>query len=199
MALQTSGVISLNDIHLEAGGTSGTQVSINDADIRDMLDRPSGYQSSFSSFYGAASTVEQVLWTTTLTAASFGDDIGFRTSYEIYMQGYGALSDRYCDFIDDADGNQARCYVMRGNADNDSFVIFFANEGSQVIFNEGFDRVVVRAADLSEVSLNRTDANFSFDTYYLFSYWTWSVAAGAGPLTDGVGTYTVEFVNDVPA
>ena len=71
MALQTSGVISLNDIHLEAGGTSGTQVSINDADIRDMLDRPSGYQSSFSSFYGAASTVEQVLWTTTLTAASF--------------------------------------------------------------------------------------------------------------------------------
>jgi len=33
MALQTSGAISLNEIHIEAGGTSGTQASINDADI----------------------------------------------------------------------------------------------------------------------------------------------------------------------
>ena len=38
---QSSGQISLNDIHVEAGG-SGTQVSMNDADIRGLIDAPSG-------------------------------------------------------------------------------------------------------------------------------------------------------------
>lgn len=53
MALQTTGAISLNDIHLEVGGTSGTQVSINDQDVRDLLGRASGAESTFNDFYGA--------------------------------------------------------------------------------------------------------------------------------------------------
>ena len=53
MTLQNSGAISLNDMHLEVGGTSGTQVSLNDQDIRDLLGRSSGAQSSFLDFYGA--------------------------------------------------------------------------------------------------------------------------------------------------
>lgn len=35
-ALPTSGPISLNDIHVELGGTSGTTVSFNDADVRGL-------------------------------------------------------------------------------------------------------------------------------------------------------------------
>ena len=35
MVLTTSGAISLDDIHVEVGGTTGTQVSFNDADIRE--------------------------------------------------------------------------------------------------------------------------------------------------------------------
>lgn len=54
MALQTSGAISLNDMHIEVGGTSGTQVSLNDTDIRGLISKASGAQSSFSEFYGAA-------------------------------------------------------------------------------------------------------------------------------------------------
>lgn len=42
-------------MHIEAGGTSGTQVSINDSDIRDMIDKSSGSQMSFSEWYGASS------------------------------------------------------------------------------------------------------------------------------------------------
>jgi hypothetical protein len=53
MALQTSGAISLNDIHVEAGGTSGTSASINDSDIRGLIDKSSGAQMSFSEWYGA--------------------------------------------------------------------------------------------------------------------------------------------------
>ena len=33
MALPTSGALSLNAIHVEAGGTSGTTASLNDSDI----------------------------------------------------------------------------------------------------------------------------------------------------------------------
>ena len=68
MALQTSGAISLNDIHVEAGGTTGTSASINDADIRDLIDKASGAQSSFSEFYGASAVAPFASWTT-----SFGN------------------------------------------------------------------------------------------------------------------------------
>lgn len=57
MALQTSGAISLNDIHIEAGGSSGTNASINDADIRGMISKTAGTTMSFSEWYGASSTI----------------------------------------------------------------------------------------------------------------------------------------------
>ncbi len=53
MALQTSGAISLNEIHVEAGGSSGTQCSINDTDIRSLISKGSGATASFSEWYGA--------------------------------------------------------------------------------------------------------------------------------------------------
>ena len=55
MPLQTSGAISLNDIHVEAGGTSGTTASINDADIRGLIGKASGATMSFNEWYGASS------------------------------------------------------------------------------------------------------------------------------------------------
>lgn len=53
MALQTSGAISLNQIHVEAGGSSGTTASINDSDIRALISKGSGVTMSFSEWYGA--------------------------------------------------------------------------------------------------------------------------------------------------
>lgn len=55
MALPSSGAISLNQMHVEAGGSSGSQVSLNDSDIRDMISKGSGSQMSFSEWYGASS------------------------------------------------------------------------------------------------------------------------------------------------
>ncbi len=62
MALQSSGQISLNDIHVEAGGTSGSQASINDSDIRALIGKSSGASMSFSEWYGASA--ETVLHST---------------------------------------------------------------------------------------------------------------------------------------
>ena len=65
MALQTSGAISLNDIHVEAGGTSGTTCSMNDTDIRGLTaaagrtinSTPNG-NTDFADYYGATAEVQ---------------------------------------------------------------------------------------------------------------------------------------------
>ena len=82
MALQTSGAISLNQIHVEAGGASGTQASLNDSDIRDMIGKASGAQSSFNEFYGASSSI--FTWDGTNTK---GVGTGYYVDYGI---GYGS-------------------------------------------------------------------------------------------------------------
>ena len=68
MALPTSGLLTLNDIHQEAGGSSGTACTINDTDIRG-LNAASGYTIPTSSgsaieigdFYGATQALSFVI------------------------------------------------------------------------------------------------------------------------------------------
>lgn len=60
MALQSSGQISLNDIHIEAGGSSGTQAALNDSDIRGLISASSASEMDFADFYGASSGAEFV-------------------------------------------------------------------------------------------------------------------------------------------
>ena len=73
MALQSSGAISLNEIHIEAGGSSGTLSTINDSDIRGLIGKSSGATMSFSEWYGASSA-----FTTSCTPGSGYGYLGFR-------------------------------------------------------------------------------------------------------------------------
>lgn len=59
MALQSSGQITLDEIHVEAGGTSGTQAALDDADIRALAGISTG-QIAFNDFYGASSSASFV-------------------------------------------------------------------------------------------------------------------------------------------
>lgn len=107
MALQTSGPISLNDIHVEAGGTSGTACTINDSDIRALIGKGSGVAMSFSEWYGASSS----LWAPTMTAGGielWGDE--YNDNYPYYVAKgyskfvfiYGSVSDTTVDFLSGA-------------------------------------------------------------------------------------------------
>mgnify|MGYP003140028085 CR=1 FL=1 len=61
MPLQSSGQISLNQIHVEAGGTSQTEAAINDADIRGLIGASSEASNlGFNDFYGASSSASFV-------------------------------------------------------------------------------------------------------------------------------------------
>lgn len=66
MPLPSSGAISLNEIHIEAGGTTATLCTINDADIRALIGKASGVTMSFSEWYGASSS----LYTGTVTVGT---------------------------------------------------------------------------------------------------------------------------------
>ena len=54
MALPSSGAINLNEIHVEAGGSSGTSCFINDSDIRALISKASEAQMDFADWYGAS-------------------------------------------------------------------------------------------------------------------------------------------------
>jgi hypothetical protein len=54
MPVQSSGQVSLNDLHIEAGGTSGTECSFNDSDIRGLIDKGAAAQMSMNEWYGAS-------------------------------------------------------------------------------------------------------------------------------------------------
>ena len=57
MALQTSGAISLNDIHVEVGGTSGTNCSLNDADFRSLIGVGNQANQSLLLYYGQSNEI----------------------------------------------------------------------------------------------------------------------------------------------
>lgn len=61
MALQSSGAITLDQIHDEAGGTSGSTCTINDADIRGLIDADAGDNTSFDDWYGASAVNPRML------------------------------------------------------------------------------------------------------------------------------------------
>ncbi len=67
MATPSSGAISLNEMHVEAGGSSGTECSINDSDIRLIADKSSGATASWNDYYSRAAD-----WSSTMTV---GDNV----------------------------------------------------------------------------------------------------------------------------
>ena len=52
MATPSSGAISLDQINVEAGGSSGSTISINDVQIRFLDSKSANATSSFDDFYG---------------------------------------------------------------------------------------------------------------------------------------------------
>ena len=67
MALPASGnSISLNQMHIEVGGASGTTCSLNDSDIRALISKGSGVTMAFNEWFGASASVAD--YSTTLTS-----------------------------------------------------------------------------------------------------------------------------------
>ena len=57
MALPTTGPLSLDDIHVEAGGATGTLCTINDADILALIGKTASTEMGFDEWYGASAVI----------------------------------------------------------------------------------------------------------------------------------------------
>ena len=109
MVLPSSGPLSLNEIHVEAGGSTGTTAGLNDADIRDLIGKSSGATMSFNEWYGATAftpravfmgggntnavnTIEYIEIPTTGNTTDFGDLTTTKKGLGVYSSVTRAIS-----------------------------------------------------------------------------------------------------------
>lgn len=77
MALPSNGAISLNQMHVEVGGSSGSTASLNDSDIRGLISKSSGATMAFNEWYGASSEVDTI----TLNSVNYQDTDKYNSYY----------------------------------------------------------------------------------------------------------------------
>ncbi len=100
MALPGSGTITLNQMHVEVGGTSGTSCSLNDSDIRGLIGKGSGVAMSFSEWYGASSfTADTQIQITPADAGIKHSNHSFSTYSSGLMAGsHGTVHDNHLSY-----------------------------------------------------------------------------------------------------
>ena len=177
MALQTFGPISLNDIHIEAGGisVSGTQASINDTDIRGLIGKGSGVQMAFNEWWGASASV--VVDTQTVT-------VGSVVNYEYNTARYGYSSLFYMGSISDGTSN-----IYPGENIMDVSTNYYGGINStDVIFrvtnvqpNSGWETI-----NIAGTIFTRASANFEVNQT-TFTTWSWRSAGQNHVLGTTVG------------
>lgn len=133
MTLQSSGAISLNQINIEAHGSqvSGTEINLNDVDIRELFypTRASQAVSSFSDFYGAEEYNTAYNYAGGSLASGTGTlhytmGVGYvytTTSRTIWVGFVSSTDDENIDMIISASSANLRCKVDLIRADGASF------------------------------------------------------------------------------
>ena len=129
MALATSGALTLDQIHVEAGGTTGTTCSLNDSDIRGLtaasgrtINSTLGTNIDFADFYGATGGVPDSFGKTGVTPATQSVLV---TEYFVYFNeskvalgtgtfttnGTNAKLSETSEFLDSAGNTQEILYI----------------------------------------------------------------------------------------
>ena len=80
MALTSSGALSLNEMHIEAGGSSGTECSLNDSDIRGLISKSAGASMAFNEWYSASASIPDFATTMTVGHTNHSTTIGYTTT-----------------------------------------------------------------------------------------------------------------------
>ena len=177
MALPASGTIRLDQIHVEAGGISGTPCSLNESDIRGLIGASSNSNMKFTDWYGAANEFVLTIstlgsWSTNLPGAARNQRYGFQ-SYNNYGATTGAVA-KTSYF----GGNNVVAFWILQNQPNDP-VAYVYLEASGNITNtndDAFGSVSVNGA----ASYSRSAASFSYDSSTVRSRWSWTTSLATG-------------------
>lgn len=203
MALPASGnSLSLNQIHIEAGGTSGTLCSLNDSDIRGLNAGggntiPTGNQTTIDigDFFEASATNLNIH---TLVAGFQQNYFTVRggtstyTNYYGYMPFYGSPTSQNGSLTPTAfakKNNDTIEAIYKNKSTHNTGIhnkVFLRVDGAQT--NAGWTSMNVLASGLN-VTFYRTAA-LQFVSYSTYSYWMWSVAASSSIFDSGSHTIT---------
>ena len=184
MAVASSGAISLNDFHVEAGGSSGSNCSINDSDIRGLISKSAGASMSFNEWYGASGTLDTQ--TVTMGAqAAFGYPVFIGSLHGFNSGVFGSMSDGTCNFKSGAAYKALFWGAPTYNTNSPANELFFSITGN--VGNSGWSTIKI-----ASTTLNRTDATYSISGGS--SLWTWSgVTSNPFGTTSNGATVAVEF------
>jgi hypothetical protein len=203
MALPSSGSISLNQIHVEAGGSSNTLATINDADIRALIGKGDGVTMSFNEWYGASSG--------TILTVTEGSDIFASAAYygfrEEQIPDVGSVSPTSLTF-DGKTHNVRDAYrrVNRSNGTNDDtssafwFILYNASDGT-VPADDWFTSVSVQTSGASaslapaEATIVTSGSGATGRKFWIWfpSDFTSTELSNFSSQWDGSGTSTVTF------
>jgi hypothetical protein len=183
-------MISLNDIHIEAGGTTGTTVSINDSDIRGLtaasgytINGTSGTPIDFGDFYGASGIVILDTQTVTVGTIDANQYVGAQYGWTDFTNpNTGSVSDGTSNIYSGAAVRTLLYFDL--NADQKYFS--YVNAGNSG--NTGWTTLTVNGS-----SYQRSAATYSYNSGNNYSRWEWSTNS-TNPMgtTNGV-TRTVEW------
>lgn len=178
MALQSSGQISLNEIHIEAGGTTGTEASINDSDIRGLISKSSGAAMNFAEWYGASSSLD----TQTVTSEISGT-YGSSQYFQGYRTGvHGSISDGTSNIYSGAtieDLYSSHFYTTDK--------VFLNIQGNRA--NSGWTTMTFNG-----VSYQRSSATYAYSSSLDRTQWQWLISPQGNPFGHTSGTLAVSVV-----
>ena len=201
--------LSLNQIHVEAGGTSATLASLNDTDIRGLtpaspqtINTTSESTVSFRNFYGA-SGVTLSTDVETLTAGFQQVVSGtrdkpnqFYTNYYGYMHNMSPTSDS--GTLSDGDfsfknNNEIIAFYMTRSSANTSLDHYLTFRVSGTHSNNGWTSLTITRQNNSW-SYNRSAASFFQSTGSgAFAQWRWDLVSTQSLFTVEDGVYTCTF------
>lgn len=196
MPLPSSGAISLNQMHVEVGGTSGTQASINDSDIRGLVSAAANSQMTFSSFYGASSSI----LSTTMTVGTHTDTGGYvnTTSYGYHPNTATGVHGATGSPVFGAMGSNSVSSIQSGAKIsvllwNSLVNVRFQIDDNTAVSNSGWTSLQV-----GSTTFLRTDATFvsaantNTNSQGQQGTWTWGSAGGGNPFgTSGTVSITI--------
>lgn len=197
MALPTSGALSLNDIHVEAGGTSATTASLNDSDIRGLIGKASGATNSISEYYGASAELFDLSAMTNVTTTSVmaGTHINVQNNGTKVLD-FGANVDEW-DLTTPYDVSSATSKYTRSTTGNAITGCFAPDGTSAYILNNNADDILFYRLstpwELSSTNYIKTVINFSSGSirginitfnpsggYYIYFGYTPDFGSGGG-------------------
>ena len=167
MALPSSGAINLNEIHVEAGGSSETSCFINDSDIRGLIGKSSAAQMDFADWYGASNDPR-----TTLSGSA-------ALSTAVNVEWYAVLSFTFWGYSSGAYGSINNSSWMGKTITAFSYskyATYYSFTINAPVFNSGWTSISLYhpySDTTNPYVITRSSANYSYNN--TSTTWTWTL------------------------